>query len=168
MKIEAECNLDTSCPAYGYRQLLDAHKTRRLLAVDQDGNDVTCPFCGRIVWAVAVAPVGALFPVGTIMATDAAKRVLGFEKPDDPLQWMSVGEPLLKRHQRGDHGSVTEEARGMNVATLDDPMLGIAEGTTGIIVSMYVVYRDPIWFVTNHHRTETLICLPEEYGAVST
>jgi hypothetical protein len=90
--------------------------------------------------------MGALFPLGRLVATPGALTVLtaAGENP--------VG--LLIRHQSGDWGDVVAEDRRANDRDL-------REG--GRLLSVYDVGGSRVWVITEADRSATTILLPGEY-----
>jgi hypothetical protein len=90
--------------------------------------------------------MGALFPLGRLVATPAALTALA-AAGENP-----VG--LLVRHQRGDWGDVGPEDRRANDRDL-------RQG--GRLLNAYGVGDSRLWVITEADRSVTTMLLPEEY-----
>jgi hypothetical protein len=90
--------------------------------------------------------VYVLFPLGELVATPGALKVLGDHN-------VSPGE-LLRRHQSGDWGELAEEDWHEN-------RLSLREGHR--IFSTYKVGNEKVWIITEADRSSTCILLPLEY-----
>lgn len=92
------------------------------------------------------------FPLGQIVATPAALRVLE-ESGQEPADF-------LDRHVQGDWGTVNAEDKGLNDAALMDG---------GRLLSAYTTLKGVrLWIITEAvddqgHRAATTFLLPEEY-----
>jgi hypothetical protein len=89
-----------------------------------------------------------LFPLGQIVSTPGALRVLGGEGAD--------ADELLERHVTGDWGDLSEEDKREND-------LSVTEGFR--ILSAYTIPRTgvKIWIITEADRSSTTLLLSDEY-----
>jgi glycine cleavage system aminomethyltransferase T len=92
--------------------------------------------------------IGALFPLGKIVATTGALNMLVVAGQDP-------GE-LLDRHVSGDWGEIPPEDAGENRFSVEHGFR---------IISSYPVGSagERIWVITEADRSSTCILLPEEY-----
>ncbi len=88
----------------------------------------------------------ALFPLGKVVATPGAMRLLK-EAEIEPAA-------LLDRHQAGDWGVVCE-------ADQQENNLSLRKGFR--ILSAYEVGQGKVWIITEADRSSTSILLPSEY-----
>jgi hypothetical protein len=123
-----------------------------LVALDEDDNIVSCPFCEATVFIDRLAREDQQFPMGKLDASPGVKRILGFNTDtNDPLAWMSVGAKYVELHLRGDVGAAQMD---------QDP-------DDGSMFSAWNHLGDVIWITTNPQRTITRLTTPEEYVAES-
>lgn len=90
---------------------------------------------------------GPLFPLGQVVATPGALRVL-------EERGLSV-DPFLARHETGDWGVLSDDDRRENE-------LSVAKGFR-ILSSYPVGDGERIWIITEADRSATTLLLPEEY-----
>lgn len=88
----------------------------------------------------------ALFPLGQVVATPGALKVLDKEAVNASV--------LLQRHQSGDWGIVPEEDAQENQAS-------VTNGNR--ILSSYPIGDARIWIITEADRSSTTLLLPQEY-----
>ena len=170
MKVEAVCT-NRECPTVresgSYVQLLPAERLMPWAkgALDEEGDIVSCPFCYAHVTVVVPARSEALFALGDVVLTQAAKNALasGSNEPA-PLNYATPAAKLIRRHVTGDFGSVTGELRDANRKAIAD---GAASEVWGSVVSQYFVNNSTFWVVTKRDRTTTTIILPEELDSIT-
>jgi hypothetical protein len=91
-------------------------------------------------------PRYALFPLGKVVATPGALKVL----EDNNV----LPAQLLKRHESGDWGDLPEEDWTENRFSLRKRLR---------ILSAYRVGTQKVWIITEADRSSTCILLPSEY-----
>lgn len=87
-----------------------------------------------------------LFPLGDVVATPAALRLLEAHQVLPIL--------LLSRHLRGEFGDLDQEDRNAN----DEALI-----SGGRLLSAYAVGDARIWIITEADRSVTTLLLPEEH-----
>ncbi len=92
------------------------------------------------------APDGALLPLGQVVATPGALKLLQ-EVGEEPLY-------LLARHRFGNWGELDAHDRR-------ESELSLKHGWR--ILSSYPVGKGRVWIITEADRSYTTILLPEEY-----
>lgn len=91
--------------------------------------------------------MSALFPLGRIVATPGALRVLEESKDDAAF--------FVRRHMLGDWGEMDpEDTAANNAAVINGTRLMSAYRTT---------LGEKLWIITEWDRSATTILLPEEY-----
>lgn len=93
-----------------------------------------------------ILPVKPRFPLGQIVSTPGALRVL-MAAGEDPMK-------LICRHVSGDWGNLDEADKRENE-------LSVERGFR--ILSSYTVNATKLWVITEADRSVTTILLPEEY-----
>lgn len=176
MKIEVEC-LNLNCPtverlgrkgpAISHRQLLECDRTTTMtidgkslyLALDEDGNEVECPWCFGRIEVKRLSRPEAQFALGKVDYTPGARRLLGFNIEDDPIGWMEYAARLVARHVSGDHGHIDQIDQSLNKEALE-----VLDGQSfGRIFSGYDVNGQQLWIITERSRNVTTLLVPEEY-----
>lgn len=167
MKVEAICT-NGECPTVretgSYVQLLPAERLMPWAkgALDEEGNIVSCPFCYGHVTVVVPARSEALFALGDVVVTQAAKNALAFGSNEPaPLNYAEPAAVMVRDHVTGDFGSVTGELVDANRRAIAE---GAAGESWGIIISQYVRNNTLLWVVTTRDHTNTTIMTPEEFA----
>lgn len=96
---------------------------------------------------------GALFPLGRLMATPAAREALDGAYPTGEAEKAAAG--FVARHLRGDWGEMDQHDRDVNNRAL-------AQGSQ-LLSAYYLADGTKIYIITEADRSVTTIPLPEEY-----
>jgi hypothetical protein len=108
----------------------------------RDGIEVLAEMARR----AALPMTGPLFPLGQMVATPGATRVM------ERLGIIPLA--LLCRHVSGDWGDIDPEDKGLNDHALE---------TGERILSVYGAESDRLWVITEADRSATTILRPEDY-----
>jgi hypothetical protein len=118
--------------------------------IARDGLEVTGPNVAskppRIVFKARGGDEGTAFPLGRVVATPGALRLLT-EAGAYPFDY-------LARHATGDWGNLCAFDRRQNE-------IALREGYR--VLSSYDVSAERVWIITEADRSVTTILLPEEY-----
>jgi hypothetical protein len=89
---------------------------------------------------------GSLFDLGRVLVTVGAKELLDLTGQDK--------DTLLKRHQSGDWGELTDADREANTRAL-------RHGDR--VFSVYRIQDEKVWIITEADRRSSTVLLPDEY-----
>ena len=98
----------------------------------------------------------SLFELGRVVMTSGIRDLI----ENDPERVVMI-DTCLRRHGSGDFGNICDDDRELNEDAIRRELDG--ERYTDSIMSVYDIYGEEIWIITEWDRSVTTILTPDEY-----